>query len=166
MILNNNKQKAFTIVELLIVIVVIGILAAISIVSYNGIQNRARDTSVKSSASQVRTKIESWNSIKGAYPSAGDLAGGLNDPGAPEAMLDAAIEPMLSTAAAPPQAHSTNGAGTVRAVPCGTTGYDIDYYQSSGTVKTDLGTGCPANYVTSRTITIFKRSHTKAAFIV
>ena len=36
------KQKGFTIVELLIVIVVIAILAAITIVAYNGIQARAR----------------------------------------------------------------------------------------------------------------------------
>lgn len=38
------KQKGFTIVELLIVIVVIGILAAITIVAYNGMQQRSRDT--------------------------------------------------------------------------------------------------------------------------
>jgi prepilin-type N-terminal cleavage/methylation domain-containing protein len=38
------KQKGFTIVELLIVIVVIAILAAISIVAYNGIQQRAKYT--------------------------------------------------------------------------------------------------------------------------
>lgn len=36
------KTQGFTIVELLVVIVVIGILAAISIVAYNGIQDRAR----------------------------------------------------------------------------------------------------------------------------
>lgn len=38
----NHKQSGFTIVELLIVIVVIGILAAITIVAYNGIQERTR----------------------------------------------------------------------------------------------------------------------------
>lgn len=41
------RRGGFTIVELLIVIVVIGILAAISIVAYNGIQNRSNDTVIK-----------------------------------------------------------------------------------------------------------------------
>jgi prepilin-type N-terminal cleavage/methylation domain-containing protein len=46
MLLNQNKHTGFTIVELLIVIVVIGILAAISIVAYNGVQDRARTAAV------------------------------------------------------------------------------------------------------------------------
>jgi len=44
------KEKGFTIVELLIVIVVIAILAAISIVAYNGIQERANSNTVISRA--------------------------------------------------------------------------------------------------------------------
>ena len=39
-----QKRTGFTIVELLIVIVVIGILAAITIVAFNGIQTRAKNT--------------------------------------------------------------------------------------------------------------------------
>ena len=38
------KQTGFTIVELLIVIVVIAILAAITVVAYNGVQNQARQS--------------------------------------------------------------------------------------------------------------------------
>ncbi len=48
-----TKQTGFTIVELLIVIVVIGILAAITIVAYNGVKERARVVSAKAFASQI-----------------------------------------------------------------------------------------------------------------
>ena len=63
-----KDQKGFTIVELLIVIVVIGILAAITIVAYNGIQNRAKSTAGQNLASQVAKKAESWNTVESTYP--------------------------------------------------------------------------------------------------
>lgn len=51
------KQKGFTIVELLIVIVVIAILAAITVVSYNGIQARAQQSKVASDISTLNKAI-------------------------------------------------------------------------------------------------------------
>ena len=42
------KDNAFTIVELLVVIVVIGILASITIVSYRGITTKAAEASLQS----------------------------------------------------------------------------------------------------------------------
>ena len=53
----NHGQRAFTIVELLIVIVVIAILATITIVAFNGVQQRARDQRMVSAASQVYKAI-------------------------------------------------------------------------------------------------------------
>lgn len=53
-----SKNQGFTIVELLIVVVVIAILAAITIVSYNGITNRANKSSAVTSASTFQKKAE------------------------------------------------------------------------------------------------------------
>lgn len=52
------KQRGFTIVELLIVIVIIGILAAITIVAYNGIQERARAAKASSDLSSLAKAIQ------------------------------------------------------------------------------------------------------------
>lgn len=51
------NTRGFTIVELLIVVVVIAILAAITIVAYNGIQNRAKQSAIQSLVAQVNKKI-------------------------------------------------------------------------------------------------------------
>lgn len=68
-----RKQTGFTIVELLIVIVVIAILAAITIVAYNGIQNRSKNTAVQSDIKQVQKLIEAYNALNGSYPSTGNI---------------------------------------------------------------------------------------------
>lgn len=51
------KRRGFTIVELLIVVVVIAILAAITIVAFNDIQDRARQSAAQAAAKQAHTKI-------------------------------------------------------------------------------------------------------------
>lgn len=67
-----KKQTGFTIVELLIVIVVIGILAAITIVSYNGIQNRTHDTAIKSDFSTFNKQVQLYYVDNQRYPAGAD----------------------------------------------------------------------------------------------
>lgn len=68
----NTYGTGFTIVELLIVIVVIAILAAISVVAYTGIQNRANDTAVQSDVSNFAKKIQLYYAEYGEYPVGGN----------------------------------------------------------------------------------------------
>jgi len=85
MILKNTKQlnKGFTIVELLIVIVVIGILAAITMVSYNGIQNRSKTAAGQQLANSVSKKVQAYYTVESDYPAViGDFSN------VPEAELD------------------------------------------------------------------------------
>jgi len=71
-----GRQTGFTIVELLIVVVVIAILAAITIVSYNGITNRANDTAVQSDLRNLGGKTLQFMQLNGdALPSVSDLVG-------------------------------------------------------------------------------------------
>ena len=63
-----QKQSGFTIVELLIVIVVIGILAAITIVAYNGVQQRARDAQRKQDVATITKALELYYTDNGRYP--------------------------------------------------------------------------------------------------
>ena len=53
----HKRTSGFTIVELLIVVVVIAVLAAITIVAYNGIQNRAKNAATQASVSQAERKL-------------------------------------------------------------------------------------------------------------
>lgn len=64
-----QKQKGFTIVELLIVIVVIAILAAISIVAYNGIQERARDSQRVQDVKTIAKALEMYYLDNNTFPS-------------------------------------------------------------------------------------------------
>jgi prepilin-type N-terminal cleavage/methylation domain-containing protein len=64
----NRKQSGFTIVELLIVIVVIGILAALVLNSFQGVQARARDTERRTDINSVATQLEVYHGDNAGYP--------------------------------------------------------------------------------------------------
>ena len=63
-----SRTAGFTIVELLIVIVVIGILAAITIATYNGIQTRAENSKTIQAVSQYVKGLHSYAVLNDGYP--------------------------------------------------------------------------------------------------
>ncbi|HEU0266083.1 MAG TPA: prepilin-type N-terminal cleavage/methylation domain-containing protein [Candidatus Saccharimonadaceae bacterium] len=61
-------SSGFTLVELLVVIVVIGILAAITLVAYNGIQAKARDSQRTSDARTIINALAAYAVVNNTYP--------------------------------------------------------------------------------------------------
>ncbi|MGH7218363.1 MAG: type II secretion system protein [Candidatus Microsaccharimonas sp.] len=138
------KNQGFTIVELLIVVVVIAILAAITIVSYNGITSQANASSAQSTAATVQKKIELYQAEEGYYPiSKADLT----------ATNESWTLPSASFGASAPTADGTTLKGTgyvqVRVCHTGTlssstvTGARITWwdYSKSSSQATDINLG-------------------------
>ena len=71
-----TDRRGFTIVELLIVIVIIGILAAITIVAFNGVQQQARVAVLQSDLKNAPDQLELDNIQNGTYPASTAAANG------------------------------------------------------------------------------------------
>lgn len=63
-----RQGRGFTIVELLIVVVVIGILASITLVAYSNVQGRARDSRRMTELNAIVKALELYKLNNGAYP--------------------------------------------------------------------------------------------------
>lgn len=71
-----NKRGAFTLVELLIVIIIIAVLAAIAIPKFANQSARSKETALRAELALVRNAIELFKNDCGSYPGAlDDLAG-------------------------------------------------------------------------------------------
>ena len=84
---NKIKQQGFTIVELLIVIVVIGILAALVITTFTGIQQQARDTERQTDINAIHSQLEAYYAQNGYYPGDAEITVGNLQGLDPEALI-------------------------------------------------------------------------------
>ncbi|TXG78021.1 type II secretion system protein [Patescibacteria group bacterium] len=130
-----QRQSGFTIVELLIVIVIIGILATLVIVTFSGVQQKARDSERKTDINAIAGQLEAVYASKGFYPTGREVN---NGSGNETWRSDNEFRIDAKAFADPKDADATNltvGASSASSSPTGTFTY---YY----TPLTDTDTVC------------------------
>jgi len=73
--MHKNAAKGFTLIELMIVVAIIGILAAVALPAYSDYLTRARVSEVVLAASSGRTAVAEYAASTGMFPTNASIAG-------------------------------------------------------------------------------------------
>ena len=73
----NSSLSGFTVVELVVVIVVIGILAGIVTYAYTGSRIKAKDSQREADIMTIKHQIDKWAEENGTFPRQGSSAGAI-----------------------------------------------------------------------------------------
>ncbi len=66
----NSIERGFTLVELLIVIVILGILAAVAVFAVGGVTDKGKQSACKADVNSTETALEAYYAKVGSYPAA------------------------------------------------------------------------------------------------
>ena len=135
----NKRQRGFTIIELIVIIVVIGILAAITLYGANRYQMDARDAKRTTSITVISEALEKYYDQNGEYPNCSAV-------GADGATVAAnTLKDLNAAVLVAPQAAS----GVTNSLGCGTvatTANDVFQYVGDGTNPCTNSTGACLRY--------------------
>jgi len=124
-----RQEEGFTLIELMIVIVILGVLAGIVVFAVGGITDRGTSAACKTDVATVQTAVEAYYAKTGGYPA--NIVPSLTDPAGGNQFLkwDKSFTPSTS-ATGPPSSAKT------------ATGYNIAY-QTTGDVWAAPGSTTP-----------------------
>ena len=137
-----NLQKGFTLIELMIVVAIIGILAAIAIPAYSDYTKRAKVTELVTAGSACKASVSEYFQAQGAYPPNIDAAGCSATPTAKIESLTLAASGGVITVTANSTGAGVSGTYVLTPTEAGTSTGVLEW---SCTASTILDKYLPAN---------------------